>query len=80
MCALAGTRLIVWSDLILTPIPWSAAASRSASLDRMGLIWLGEERVQGDLRGPGGPPYQFCVISKPEKTKCGMGPSDPCKP
>jgi hypothetical protein len=25
--------------------------------DRMGLIWLGEERVQGDLRGPGGPPY-----------------------
>jgi hypothetical protein len=25
---------------------------------RMGLIWLGEERVQGDPRGPGGPPYE----------------------
>jgi hypothetical protein len=25
-------------------------------LDRMGLIWLGEKRVQG-TRGPGGPPY-----------------------
>ena len=23
----------------------------------MGLIWLGEERVQGDPHGPGGPPY-----------------------
>ena len=22
-----------------------------------GLLWLGEERVQGDPRGPGGPPY-----------------------
>jgi hypothetical protein len=24
---------------------------------RVGLIWLVEERVQGDPRGPGGPPY-----------------------
>jgi hypothetical protein len=23
----------------------------------MGLIWLAKERVQGDPRGPGGPPY-----------------------
>jgi len=23
----------------------------------IGLIWQGEERVQGDPRGPGGPPY-----------------------
>jgi hypothetical protein len=26
-------------------------------MDRMGLMWLGEERVQGDPRGPAGPPY-----------------------
>jgi len=27
--------------------------------DRRGLIWLGEERVRGDPRGPGGPPYSL---------------------
>jgi hypothetical protein len=25
--------------------------------DTMRLIWLGDGRVQGDPRGPGGPPY-----------------------
>jgi hypothetical protein len=43
------------------PIP--AAPGRPLG-DRVGLIWLGEERVQGDPRGPGGPPYSrdrgFC--------------------
>jgi hypothetical protein len=40
-----------WSALVRGRPP------RPASLDRIGLSWLGEERVQGDPRGPGGPPY-----------------------
>jgi len=32
--------------------------------DRLGLLWPGEERVQGDPRGPGGPPYRVAQNSK----------------
>jgi hypothetical protein len=42
--------------------PWSAAAPPvGLSGDSMGLIWMSEERVQGDPRGPGGPPYYYRV-------------------
>jgi hypothetical protein len=38
-------------------IPWSAADALAGLLVRINLISLTEERVQGDPRGPGGPPH-----------------------
>jgi hypothetical protein len=37
--------------------------------DRKGLISLGEERVQGDPRGPGGPPYLLCTTISPRRQR-----------
>jgi hypothetical protein len=37
--------------------PWSAADAHVGLLVRVCLIPLAEERVQGDPRGPGGPPW-----------------------
>src|SRR6266567_1362452 len=37
--------------------------------DRTRLIGLGEQRVQGDPRGPGGPPHNLCSIPSSGKTK-----------
>jgi len=37
--------------------PWSAANALVGLLVRISMISLAEERVQGDPRGPGGPPH-----------------------
>jgi len=37
--------------------------------DRIGLIWLCKERVQGDPRGPGGPPHNLCSLPSSGKSK-----------
>jgi hypothetical protein len=39
---------------------------------RIGLIWLGEERVQGDPRGPGGPPYSLLHNSQFQSSDIGL--------
>jgi hypothetical protein len=38
--------------------PWSAADAHVGLLDCISLLWLAEERVLRDPRGPGGPPHE----------------------
>jgi hypothetical protein len=43
--------------LIVGRTPWSAAGALAGLLPSDGLIIKGRQRVQGDPRGPGGPPH-----------------------
>jgi hypothetical protein len=56
--------------------PWSVAdALVGHSRITMRLIWLSEERVQGDPRGPGGPPYWLVAKRRYSQPQTGPGRS-----
>ena len=50
------------SGLMVGRTPWSAADAPVGLLGAKQTGFPGEKRVQGDPRGPGGPPHHFCGI------------------
>src|SRR5437867_1623334 len=56
---------------------WGGPPVRGPPAGLLGVVEadpIGEERVQGDPRGPGGPPYNFCRIPSLRKTKWHCAP------
>jgi hypothetical protein len=57
------------SALIVRRTPWSAADALVGFPDLDSADFVADERVQGDPRGPGGPPHEFTKTQNFGKTK-----------